>query len=336
MAVILWHTWEPGLDVDTNLKTSGGGAFWTKYLWKELEQQGHLMVISSPFKEKDDPRMRIELKDIKDVDLVILCWRWLLPSQYVERNKYYLNQAAIIAEAIGHNIPIIVHDQDHKIDPTDLALLLSHKNVVLTAPELFPREHFSTLMFPNPYRLNDWTNLDKVVDLTYVGNNYERYEQFKRFFGGSDFNGPVQVWGNWLEPSPNREAPEKVQADCPSVVFEGRLDQSRVISTLAKSKATIFLAKDSYCERGFVTIRFAEAVAANCPGFIPDEFKCDLHFGRVKSHEDLVNGLKGQTSEPRLKLMLQEQRRFVSEKMTCWGWLEKIEEALRMMKGWQP
>lgn len=275
---VAWNTWEPGLN--GNGSTSGGGAIWTRYLWKQLDRHHNIGVVNISG--------RPNLVGT-NFDAAVFCWRWNFPRGigYDERADAYEKQMHLLDECYRAGIPIIVHDQDHKIgsDLTHLRSLGAH----IYEPSLAPRDGVGSLLFPYPFgrpiapKMSDYRT--RLHSMSYVGNNYERYPQFVEYFGGEKWKTPptpfysgdfVQwgpsVWGNWLESSPLRETPERVMRDNPNVHFLGRLDQSMVQEVMAASFATIHFAKPSYNSAGFVTIRWAEAVAAGCIGAIPEEF----------------------------------------------------------------
>lgn len=321
MKTALWYSWEPGLYGD--YKTSGGGGTWTSFLWKEMERNGfEIKRCSPPIDAHYDGDRRID--DVKDIDAAIFCWRWLLPPQYAERNQYYEWQMALIRKCFGHHIPILIHDQDHKIEGKDEKYLQSI-GAILTAPEIYPRYGFKTLMFPNPYSIPpSRPHHERPIDLMYVGNNYERYNQFKKMVGGHP-NRYTVVYGNWLEKSPNREDPEQIKQDCPYIDFRNRLPQTRVLDELRFAKATFHLAKYTYCTSGFITIRWAEAVAAGCPAFIPAEFRAPIGFYRAV---EISNMEKWLDDERMLDVLFNQQREFVATKMIPSKWLEILDSMI--------
>lgn len=253
-----WHTWEPGLQ---GKMSSGGGAEWTKFLWKRLRSAGYEVVdLTKPLKGQR-------------IDKAVFCWRWDFNEPgYEDRHYSYVRQMELIESLHKAGTKIMVHDQDYKMAPADLEWLQS-LGVGLYEPSILPRPGFSTLHFPYPWTVSGRAKTKAPYNrLIYIGNNYERYDQMKAYIGGMKRQDQVTVYGNWLERSPLRESPEQVRADFPYVNFGGRLEQSRIMDFLPNFQATIHLAKPEYCKSGFITIRWAEAARAGTIGLIPAEF----------------------------------------------------------------
>jgi len=329
---ILWHTWEPGLCGD--FLSSGGGAAWTRYLWSQIEREGHQVVLNTVDPECDGAR-RIELTHLQQVDIGIFCWRWLLGGKYTQRDNYYFHQWDLIDRLLELGIPVLIHDQDHRVASADAARLAeasrTHSGVYLSAPELHPRARYIELHYPSPYTTGITQTLpQKDTDFVYIGNNYDRYEQFKHFFN-SQSDCKIDVYGNWLEPSALRESPEQVQSDFPYIDFKGRLPQDKVVETLSHARATVHLAKPSYCETGFLTIRWAEAVAAGCPAFIPKEFKIPEHLipRWRRMNGLLMSVMKKFNAFSLLDELLEAERQLVVTKMRVEPWLDFIQENAR-------
>lgn len=312
-----WHTWEPGLYTKEN--TSAGGAVWIKFLWRYLAKQTIRVVDLYPLQKQTPP----------PVDVAIFCWRWDFPDneRYGERHRAYVRQMQLIEWYTEHKTPIIIHDEDYMMAPADLKRL-QEIGATLTEPSLKPREGFKSLHFPYPFGRTPVNARRKEPGLVYIGNNYGRYDQFKRYFGQRFKTFKPVVYGNWLEAGIDRESPEQVRADFPNVMFPGRLPQADVIATMSEFPATVQLAKPEYCEHGFLTIRWAEAVAANCVGLVPTDFFVNDDLKELVVDPSHVESLAGhiardyETSSCFLRL----QSEFVKDIMHPYSWVARIRE----------
>lgn len=270
------HGWEPALTTGVTTASSGAGA-WLRYLITSYLEAGHDVVWVSDLEEKNSVCETVSCDLASQIcDVVIVMWRWAMPL-YPARNYLYEEQMRLIAYCINRGTRVVVHDQDHLISPEDLAYL-SNNDIHIYAPELAKRPGVTRLMFPNPHLITDPFSISdwqKRVDLTYVGNNYGRFDQTTRFLSsrhGMNSHVNIEVYGNWLEPHPEREAPEVVKAEMPNVKFMGRLPQTELIDKLSEAYFTIHLFKKSYGPTGFVTMRWAEAAAAGTLAFVPTDF----------------------------------------------------------------
>lgn len=321
---ILWHTWEPGLE--ENEMTSGGGAAWTKFLWKKLEENGYNIywfdsTATHPFDKGWQPAVTI--------DVAVFCWRWKLPdeSQYRQRNMIFERQNVLLKWCYENHVPVLIHDQDLKMTPSQRDSIISHGGVIAT-PSFFPDTNEISLHFPNPYNISTYFN-NKIDQLVYVGNNYERLDQAVKYI--HDFSAEVNTifYGNWIEPGPGRN-PEMVKSLLPHVVFGGRLPQSSILNVLGKAKGTIMLHKEEYGPRGFTTIRWAEAAASSTLPFIPNEFKLPplykplLNRLRVSDSTEMLSVYKSITKQDRFTLVTILQG-FVSRYMGYEQWIKQFE-----------
>jgi len=338
-------SWQPGLLGET--KSSAGGEGYVRFLIDVLRYQKYevIWLASGPAV----PARTIK-GNAKDVDVALFLWRWEM-KDYPERNALYKEQMDLLFQLDQLDIPIIIHDEDHKISPVDLKLL-KEMGVMLTAPELNPRPGFRTLHYPSPWlyrnifpwlkdygllHLEPWNRIPFMATtaLTYVGNMYERYEQAKEFLNPlAKTSAVVQVYGNWLESGPNRPGKKVVTKEMPDVDFHGRLSMKMVVETLAQANSTIHLFKPSYGKTGFVTWRWIEAAAAQTPAFIPSNFWLPKGYKRefakcgfiVNDGEDLLKKYETLTDANwRETVALQTQ--FVQEHCDIWRWLDLIDEA---------
>jgi hypothetical protein len=321
-----WFCWEP--ELTGTEKTSGGGAAWTNKLFRHFINEGHHIVWlaeSSP-----PPLTNVGIQP----DVAVFCWRWEMLA-HPERQRAYMRQWELIHKYSGLNVPMLVHDQDHKISRHDYQDLIS-AGVVLSAPELNPRPGFRRLMFPNPYGFvanprRHRTPFAAPSWLMYVGNNYERFDQAVNFIGPTSEYYGADLYGNWLEESPLRESPEVVKASLPHVTFHGRVSQQEVPELLERANYTVHLFKESYGPCGFTTIRWAEAVSAATPAFIPADFwlpsdaKAAMKGMVVKDGKDMLDRIR-HIDEETWYQQIEAQQTFVNFYFRAQAWTELLNE----------
>lgn len=326
---IAWHTWEPGL-TSNNMKTSSGGALWMRYLFDELSTEGHQVSWVSDEKVSISRVGTVSYANAaKQCDVLFAPWRWAMPS-YPERNELYARQMGLIAQFAKADKPVMIHDQDHKISEGDENYLKTIGAQVYE-PSFYPRDGVRTLHFPqNLEKINNPLS-NRPVDLAYVGNNYERFDQVCQLVGGdfSDFR--IKFYGNWLDPNPGRQTPDEVKAALPCVTFMGRLPQQQTQTALSMAAATIHFCKESYSEHGFVTFRWAEAAAAGTIPLIPFGFALpalwqmafwDLGL-MVSNSEDVKDTLRNRAKIYDEAIRL--SRKFVHRYMSIGHWLNLFE-----------
>lgn len=268
-----WSCWAPGLTSKDHSSSAGTG-LWVRSMLDMFIDQGHevLWLLDDTLDAPEGTRLAAP----EECDIIFMNWRWQLPEKYKERNNLYYQQMEILNRVAGR-VPIVVHDQDHKISDKDLKHLQSfNRSIRLTAPEFFPRDGFKTLHYTNAYGsqlMEDKMPFLTFYALMYVGNVYERYDQAVKFIAPFSEMFHTKVFGNWLEKGPDRPGPTKVRDDFPNVEFAGRIKQTSIIPNFLETTTTIHLHKPSYGETGFITMRWFEAAAAGIMAFIPDTFR---------------------------------------------------------------
>jgi glycosyltransferase involved in cell wall biosynthesis len=188
-------------------------------------------------------------------------------------------------------------------------------------------------MFPLPYELQPFSH-SYDTDLVYIGNNYNRYEQAVMFLEGFAKASPrVHVYGNWLEPNPERESPEKVKQDFPHVKFLGRLPQNQIIDVLSKARTTIHLFKPEYGAHGFIAPRWAEAAAAGVPAFVPSTFRVAPEDTKgwekfIVDRGSSITSAFGAMYDSTHDEVAEAQRAFAKKYMRAEAWVEMIEAVI--------
>jgi len=321
-----FHGYEPAFE-SGNMMTSTGSSHHLITLMNEFARLGHYNYWFGNGENSIATSISLDL--IPNMNIIFLFWRWPMPD-YPDRDTAYSRQLSIIKRAANLKIPIVVHDQDHKIDDKMKSFLTGYA-VRLTEPSLHPRLGFESLMYPSSYSLTRKYQPHSRFGLAYIGNNYERYEQAKKYVVHPRVL--ASFYGNWVIKSPSRETPEQVEHDFPNVLFEGRLEADQVVTRLANASATIHLAKPSYNETGFITMRWAEAASAACPALIPSEFKFLESVPKigfvadsqaVAENLDILEALKDPNHG---KAIVEWQREFVNQYMKPDRWVELAVEA---------
>lgn len=149
----------------------------------------------------------------------------------------------------------------------------------------------------------------------YIGNNYERDQQFERYYGNPSRKlrrEGVQtiVYGNWTSRSPERCDPSTTFIKYPNVAFPGRVGFSDAMHRLREFGCVTHIGKDeNFAENHVITIRYHEAALCGVPAFVPSCYKHADILGRqwVVSDEkdvlDRVRYVRGMTLQERLRVV---------------------------------
>lgn len=205
-------------------------------------------------------------------------------------------QSALLQHYCALGVPVIMWDTDLKITHDDE---LAWPNIIIADPTLRTRRLSRTRIY-----LPFWTDWKLMFDqpcthsyeYVYIGNNYERDDQFMKYYVMPakrlrQLGMQTTVCGNWLERSPERRDPSIIIASTHDVAFRGRLSFNRSMSLLNDSICTTHITKQLYCELGFVSPRYLEALACWSIALVPCEFSCGSVIGdrfMVRNAEDVV------------------------------------------------
>lgn len=305
---------EPFLTDDTTVTSAPCGLMYDQ-IFKHYENLGHTVFNGSVGEYSDRNTEYIEMID--NCDVIINQLRWPMPNK-LQRHKAFLRQINMYQRAAERGIPILIHDEDMKFDPRPH---LSGK-YLMTTPAFSPK-NCETLFFPYANEETNFPFNEKMFHFSYVGNNYERYEQMKNYYGGEDneFSGyNINIWGNWLEGSLTRESPEKVVSDFPCVEFYDRVPLTEVKEILSFSHFTHHFAKPEYNEVGLVAMRWVEASSAGCVAILPDEFNAPDEVKQVFSPDWRL----ALDDENYYKSVLESQRDVVSEFSDINKWMDLL------------
>jgi hypothetical protein len=310
------------------LDTPDGHRYGRPLLVDALKAAGH-EVIALQQKRESIPyhglKYALETHDIfPDVDVVFLEYRW--PTYKNDRThpqhdplKYEpdLDRQREIIEFYKGKVPIIAWDTDLKITPEDEA---AYPELILADPSFMTNQQTRDRI-SLPF-WTDWSELFPVVEpypvYGYVGNNYERPTEFQRYYYSSQrdmrlMGVQTSMYGNWLQRSPERETPQSLVSMHREVAFNDRRDFYQSMAIMNRFICTTHVSKPRYYETGFISPRYLEALACNCPGLVPASQIFNGILGRrniVRSTSDVVDcvrRLKDLTVGQRAEIM-HEQR----------------------------
>lgn len=301
-------------DQSTNTATTAFTAIGERHLVvDEFLRRGHSVVCLQQRREPEPyPGVEYESEEIPEVDIAYFEWRWQQHHQLsaARRNEPdWDRQVALLDEYTKRGTPIVVMDTDLQLTAEDEA---RWPTMVIGEPCLNPFKagdmHSVSLGGSFYGKRKDriqlfWTTdfvpyhdtPDVAYNYIYLGNNYERGDQFKKYFGdpaNSLRQHGIQTiaHGNWIEKSPSREDPTKIISQFPFVAFGGRLSFHDGTLAMSKSICTTLLAKQEYYSRGFVTIRIFEGLLSGIPALIPSEH----HYIKSMGLDRYVVGIPGE------------------------------------------
>jgi hypothetical protein len=260
-----------------------------------------------------------------DVDVAYFEWRW--PTWKNDKRiggdkatePDYRRQMECLQHYHSKGVPIIIHDGDLKMTPEEEHMF---PNAVLSDACANPRVQTRkrlTLPWCN-YLKRRMKTVDYSYNYTYVGNNYERDKQFKKYYGLParglrDRGVQTMVHGNWLDRSPERRDPLELLRENPHVSFGGRLAYNEIFDAFNQSIAVTHITKDEYTPYGNITGRFMESVMAGTVALIPNEYVHARPVGLgefvVDSPEDVircVNTLNNMTATGRQQIVQEQER----------------------------
>jgi hypothetical protein len=203
------------------------------------------------------------------LDALVLEWRWPIPG----RNTTWCGAAGhtcdlhrqhelLLHYTHSHNTPTIIWDKDRRLPPADP--LRAHPAVTVCEPALHPSPGAVSLLFPvsdhdlDTADATDLASLPRATTLAYVGNQYDRDDQFARFFLPAAVAVPHIVAGKW-----------PAQAPWPRINFAGRVPFAQVKQIHRGALATVLLLPSRYEKVGHITQRIFEAALAGCLPLMP-------------------------------------------------------------------
>jgi hypothetical protein len=204
-----------------------------------------------------------------DVDVLMCEWRWPIPG----RNTTACGTPGHTCD-LHRQRDLLDHYTRHRRTPTllwdkDLQMPARHRlralaHVTVCEAALHPRTGAKTLLFPvSEHALDaadpiELARARRDLPLVYIGNQYDRDEEFDQWFAPLAAAFPHRVAGKW--PSTGR---------WPALTFTGRMPFPQVRPLYRRSIATVLLAPGRLAACGQFTQRLGEAVLAGCLPLAP-------------------------------------------------------------------
>lgn len=284
------------IDDCTVAQTPDGHRYGRPIFVNALVSAGHKVIALQEQREKIPFSNLTYDQGFPDIDILFVEWRWKTHKNSGPNHteKDFDRQHELLTHYHG-KIPVIIWDTDIKLTSKDE---LDWPDAKLADPMLKPNK-ISRVR----YRIPFWTDSkaffevrDALPNFGYIGNNYERDEMFKKFYDIPaatlrELGVQTQVWGNWLQYSPERPSPKEIVTKYKNISFVDRLSFKESMQILNSFICTAHITKPIYASNGFVSPRIFEALACNVPALIPEECMHSYLFlkdWRVSSSADVV------------------------------------------------
>ncbi|WP_345486100.1 hypothetical protein, partial [Planotetraspora phitsanulokensis] len=249
-----WGFLGPGI-----VDTPDGGRFWRRGIVDGLLSKGHSVVLLQQDRDLKEAGTRLPYQwatDLPPLDVLFCEWRWPLPG----RNTTTCGEPGHTcdlhrqAELINHytrelSTPTVLWDTDRQMPADDPLRAMPHVIVCDTA--IWPNPPAPSLLTMVPDKLLDTASpeilaaIERPLDLTYVGNQYDRDEAFDTFFAPAAAHVPHRVAGKWTRTDP-----------WPYVNFTGRAPFTEVEPIYRSGLATVLLMPDRYSSTANISQRF--------------------------------------------------------------------------------
>ena len=252
----------------------------------ELQKRDHTVIQLQKMRDEEQfPGVEYDDSGFPDGDILYCEWRWPTWKNSGENPSEtdYTRQCQVLDYYHEKGIPIIIHDGDLKMTASDE---MRWPNAVIADPCVNPRvltRKRVTIPWCN-YMKRYFEPVEYSYNYTYVGNNYERENQFRKYYSSPSLalrltGIQTYVCGNWLYKSPERKDPADLLMESPNVAFGPRLSYKDIFPTMNNSIAMTHITKDDYTPYGNITGRFFEAIKSGVPALIPIEYKHALPVG---------------------------------------------------------
>jgi hypothetical protein len=207
-----------------------------------------------------------------DLDLVIMEWRMKTPRNTLSKDHVQYEpdleyQNKLIEVYTAKKTPIIALDLDYSMSWED-------EETVSHVLELGLKRGISrniTLPFPSD-GLCQFPMLQHRDNISYVGNRYDRDDDFDKYFGKPNNRFKYNVYGNWLER--DRDSKER----WPHVSFYDRIQPYQLRDAYCDATTVPLLLKPQYNEFGFMTHRLVEAIVFGSIPLLPIAFESPIQY----------------------------------------------------------
>lgn len=281
-----------------NLSTPDGNVFYSWAIIEAFQSLGHKVIMLQ--ENRDEPgyeklkanlftafagvkrrRMYKRLildtekfkNDVDKLDFMFIEWRWKIEGRnYSEDNDIdglqpdYYRQEELLQIAQTFDIPVVVFDLDYKLTLDDVKKYNIKYIVELgTKWSRLPKKYgvkAITVGVPyDPLCLDEFPVLEPKEKVVYVGNRYERDWCINKYIPDNAI-----IYGNWNEGGRNSSS------EWPNIKFMPRITADKMRNVYKHISVTPLLAKVEYCDFGFMTARYLEAIVYGCIPLFIEEF----------------------------------------------------------------
>ncbi|MGW9205687.1 glycosyltransferase family protein [Embleya sp. NPDC055664] len=216
--------------------------------------------------------------DLPEIDVLFLEWRWPIPGRNTTPcgspgHTCDLHRQATLLDHYTRQgrTPTIIWDKDRQLATDNVWRQLP--NVAMCEAALLPSPGAHRLLFPVDDALLDAVDVSALaasprpIPLAYVGNQYDRDDDFDRFLAPAAAVFEHRVGGKW-----------STTTRWPHVTFLGRVPFGEVSRLYGTALATTLLLPKRYARVGQMTQRIFEAVLAGCLPLAPAHIALVEHF----------------------------------------------------------
>ncbi len=251
--------------------TPDGGRFWRRPIIDALTAAGYQMILLQRNRDKDEAEQDLPYQwhlGFPGLDVLFAEWRWPLPGRNTTlctapgHTCDLHRQNDLLDHYTRAGLPTVLWDTDRQLPAGDPLRRLP--NVCVCEPAIVGTPGARTLLQPLPDTALDNANAERLaaihrdLSLVYVGNQYDRDDQFTRYFAPAAARYQHRVAGKW----PRTQ-------HWPHVNFTGRCAFTDVQRIYQSGLATILLLPERYARAGQQTQRLFEAVLAGCLPLTP-------------------------------------------------------------------
>ncbi|MBX9890543.1 MAG: hypothetical protein K2X94_04700 [Amoebophilaceae bacterium] len=267
--------------------TPDGGRFHRYDFLKEIVKNGFEIILLQKNRDLIETGQDFSKNSISfnlsfpKIDILILEYRWPILNRNFGISKIdqkytpdLHRQDDLIDYYCSKDVPIIIWDKDLKLNNVH-----DIKKLKVLEPTFFPKEGRKQLLFPLHQKhkniflenLKSYNSINRMYDLIYMGNQYERDESFMEFIDNSSGynNKKAIVYGNW------KYHPfifEKIANPFQHCEFRGRIGFEEIDSAYKKSLCTVLIAPELYYNRGLYTQRIFESIINCCIPLCPKKY----------------------------------------------------------------
>jgi len=261
------------------LDTPDGGRSHRRVLIDGLLAAGHEVILLQRDRDRLEAgdrlpdRYRFAPAGFPALDGLLLEWRWPIPHRNTTPcgtagHSCDLHRQEELLEhyTFARGTPTLLWDKDRQLPAEDP--IRDHPAIAVCEAALFPAGRAGSLLFPVADEALDRADpaalvaLPRSVDLAYVGNQYDRDDQFDTYLAPAAARLRYVVAGKWPE-----------TARWPGLVFSGRIPFAEVDRLYRNALATVTLLPARYRAVGQMTQRIFEAALAGCLPIVPTDIR---------------------------------------------------------------